>query len=340
MTPTYKANRQFFLGFLLLFGGLLLYSLSAFFTAFLGALMFYVLSKPGVLFLIKKGWNKSWIALLVILLSLFIIVIPIVLIGSMLYHKAMLASGNIDEMLVPLQNLESQLQEEFHFTVLSPKNLAALESVATKFLGGFLNQSINLVSSIGMMYFFLYFMITNVNRMEALILLYLPFSRRKIRMFGDELHAQTMSNALGVPLIAVVQGLVAFAAYWFLGLSQAGFWAVLTGICSIIPVVGAALIWLPLAIFMLFNGPTWHGVAMLAWGIAVIGVMDNVVRFVLAKKMADVHPIVTILGVIIGLNYFGITGLVFGPLLISYFVLFVKIYYSEYRRKTPLSQIK
>jgi predicted PurR-regulated permease PerM len=187
-----------------------------------------------------------------------------------------------------------------------------------------------LVSSIGMMYFFLYFMITNVNRMEALIMLYLPFSRKKIKLFGDELHAQTMSNALGVPLIAVIQGFVAFLAYWFLGLPEAGFWAVLTGICSIIPVVGAAIIWLPIAVFMFLHGPIWHGVVMLAWGFAVIGVMDNVVRFILAKKMADVHPIVTILGVIIGLNYFGITGLIFGPLLISYFVLFAKIYYQEY----------
>jgi predicted PurR-regulated permease PerM len=58
-----------------------------------------------------------------------------------------------------------------------------------------------------------------------------------------------------------------------------------------------------------------------------------VIRFVLAKKMADVHPVVTILGVIMGLQYFGITGLIFGPLIISYFILLLKMYYMEYQKK-------
>jgi predicted PurR-regulated permease PerM len=59
--------------------------------------------------------------------------------------------------------------------------------------------------------------------------------------------------------------------------------------------------------------------------------MDNVIRFLLAKKMADVHPVITVLGIIIGLKYLGITGLIFGPLLISYFLILSKIYYSDYQ---------
>ena len=92
------------------------------------------------------------------------------------------------------------------------------------------------------------------------------------------------------------------------------------------------------------NNFIWQGVFLLAWGLTILSATDNVVRFVLAKKMADVHPMVTVLGVIVGLNYFGITGLVFGPLLISYFIILLRIYYEEYqvpsqRKKRSVSSL-
>jgi len=69
------------------------------------------------------------------------------------------------------------------------------------------------------------------------------------------------------------------------------------------------------------RGNTWQGFAVLAWSALIMGSADNVIRFVLAKRMADVHPVVTVLGVIMGLNYMGVPGLIFGPLLISYFII-------------------
>ena len=68
--------------------------------------------------------------------------------------------------------------------------------------------------------------------------------------------------------------------------------------------------------------------------------MDNVIRFVLAKKMADVHPVVTVLGIVFGLNYLGITGLIFGPLIISYFLILLKIYNTEYQKPIGLQKKK
>lgn len=105
----------------------------------------------------------------------------------------------------------------------------------------------------------------------------------------------------------------------------------LTGFSSVIPIVGTGLIWVPVSIYLLAIGANWQGAFVLVWGAAILGSMDNVVRFLLAKRMADVHPIVTVLGVIMGLEYFGITGLIFGPLIISYFIILCKIYYTEYQ---------
>ena len=115
------------------------------------------------------------------------------------------------------------------------------------------------------------------------------------------------------------------------GVTEAGFWAVITGFCSVIPIVGGGIVWVPLVVMHFVNGDNWQGFFLLAWAALLMGSIDNVIRFVLAKRMADVHPVVTVLGVIMGLKYFGFIGLIFGPVLISFFIILLKIYYLEYQ---------
>ncbi len=330
MNQDQKINRYLFLAVILLFAGFLLLSLKAFFTAFLAAILFYVLSKQPVEWLIKKqGWRKSWAAVLVIVVSFFIILLPISLMAAMLYKKALTISQHTNQIIEPLKQLDANLQERFHFTLLSEKNLGGIQTFLTDFISSILNQGLNLLSAISMMYFFLYFMIVNINRMEAAIIFYLPFNREKIALFGQELKSQTFSNAIGVPLIAVIIGLFGFLAFSIIQFNEPGFWAVIIGFASIIPIVGSAIVWLPISIYLFSIGEIWQAVFIVAWGALLLSILDNIVRFLLAKKMADVHPIVTVLGVIIGLEFFGITGLIFGPLLISYFMILLKIYYLE-----------
>jgi len=249
----------------------------------------------------------------------------------MLYQKALLIAGNTDAFLAPLKQLDEQLKMEYHFELLSEKNLSGIQNYFTDFISSILSQGLHLISAMGMMYFILFFMITNLNRMEAAIIFYLPFKREKIMLFANELRAQTVSNAIGVPMIALIQGGLAWLYYMWVGLPEPGFWGVLTGLSSVIPIIGAGLIWVPVSIYIMANIGLGYGIGLIAWGSLVMGVMDNVVRFVLAKKMADVHPLVTLLGVIMGLQYFGITGLIFGPLIISYFLILLKIYYQEFQ---------
>jgi predicted PurR-regulated permease PerM len=105
-------------------------------------------------------------------------------------------------------------------------------------------------------------------------------------------------------------------------------------------VVGTAIVWVPVMGYLFVIHHTWQASFMLGWGLLILGTTDNIVRFVLAKKMADVHPIITVLGVIMGLKYFGLTGLVFGPVLISYFIILLKIYYLEFQSGVPVIKKK
>ncbi len=336
-----KANRFIFLGIIVIFGIFLFYSLIQFFTAFLTAVVFYVLSKPFLRYLInRKGWKKSNAAIMVITISFFIILLPIVGFVSLVYNKISAVAENPESILAAVKHFSSVIEERFGVQLISNETSLSVQKYVTGLLALVLNQGLNFFANITMMYFMLYFFILHTNRIEAGIVFYLPFPRSKIMLFGNELVEQTFSNAVGVPAIVVVEGVFAYFAYLIAGLPEAGLWAVLTGIASIVPIIGTALLWAPIAAYFFITDHTWQGVFIALWGIIILGLLDNVTRFLLAKKMADVHPIVTVLGIIMGLNYFGLIGLVVGPLLISYFIILLRIYYTEYQQKPLRRAVK
>jgi len=332
-TNNYKINRYVFLVIILIFAVFLFASLKQFVSAFLGAMMFYVLSKPFTCWLItKKRWSKSMTAILVIIISFFLILLPIAALVSLLYNKISAVLANPTLITDSIKQVDTIIKQKLHFDPISDSTLRSIQSFMSGLLSVVFTQGLGFITTILMMYFFLYFMIQNVNRMEAAIVFYLPFKKDKIKLFGDELVHQTFSNAVGIPAIAVVQGFFSFLCYWISGLQQPGFWAVITGFSALIPVIGTGLVWVPSAGYLLITGHTWQGFFVIVYGAIVLGSLDNVVRFILAKKMADVHPVVTVLGVIMGLRYFGFLGLIFGPLVISYFIILLKIYYVEYQK--------
>ena len=327
-----SVNRYFFLAIIILLGGALFWSLIEFFTAFLAATMFYVLSKHFVNWLIlHKKWKPNTTAVLVMAISFFIILVPIGILATMLYGKIINVAQNPATLIKPIKDFGELIETRYHINIIN-SSLSGIQDFATRFVSSVLNTSINFFTTISMLYFFLYFMIVNTNSMEAAIIQYLPFKDSHIELFSTELKAQTIGNAVVVPLIVLMHVLLAYVAYLIAGVGDPIFWGVITGFASIIPIIGSALVWVPIGIYTIISGHTWQGCFVIGWGVLVIGVSDNFMRLLLAKKIADVHPIVTILGVVLGLKYFGLTGLIFGPLIISYFLILIKIYRIEYQQ--------
>ena len=158
----------------------------------------------------------------------------------------------------------------------------------------------------------------------------LPFSQKNKENVLEEIHAIVTSNAIGIPLLAIIQGLIALIGYWIFGVPSPFFFGFLTCIATIIPIVGTALVWFPLAGYLALTGNWGEAFGLTAYALLIISNIDNILRFILQKKMADIHPLVTIFGVIIGLSLFGIMGIIFGPLLISIFILCFNIFKEEY----------
>ena len=145
------------------------------------------------------------------------------------------------------------------------------------------------------------------------------------------------SSAIGIPLVAILQGVIARSGCLVFSVPNAGLAAIATGFCSIVPIVGTMVVWVPMGIYFMVLGQWGQALGLLAFSAIFISQSDNLLRFMLQKKMADTHPLITIFGVIVGLSLFGFIGIIFGPLLVSLFLLFLDMFRKEYLADEPTS---
>jgi predicted PurR-regulated permease PerM len=326
-----RLKQFFFLLIIILWGVLLFSELYGLFPGFLGAVTLYVLCRKWMLLLVeKRKWRKSLAAATLMILSFIIILLPFGFLINLLTAKVRFAISHSSELIRGIETVNNRLQQATGFNLLTEERLQRLQEALTNFLPTFLGATFNTVSAIAVLYFVLYFMLTYAREMEAGLYEYIPLKEHNVIRLGRELQNMIISNAVGIPLIAVIQGVVALIGYFIFKVPQPVFWFVVTCFTSMLPIIGAAAVYVPMGIFLIADGHTWHGVGVLIYGFAVVGASDNVFRFMLAKKIGDVHPLITVFGVIVGVSLFGFIGLIFGPLLISMFILLLKIYSNEY----------
>jgi predicted PurR-regulated permease PerM len=176
-------------------------------------------------------------------------------------------------------------------------------------------------------------MLVNGRELEARLYEYIPLKDENVLRLGNEFRKLVIANAVGIPLIAIIQGVISLVGYFIFGVPEPLFWFAVTCFTAMLPVVGAAAVYVPMGVYLIAAGNTWQGIGVLIYGFAVVGTSDNIFRFMLAKKIGDVHPLITVFGVLIGVNLFGFIGLIFGPLLISMFILLLEIYSNEFLTK-------
>jgi predicted PurR-regulated permease PerM len=329
-----RVRQFFFIAVIILLGLLLFRELLSFVPAMLGAITLYILMHRWMFYLTeKKKWRKGAAALLLMLFSFLVILLPVAMLVNMLSGKVSYAIQHSADITAALKKVVADMETKFSVTIASDANINKLGNAIAESLPKILGATFNTLSTIFFMYFILYFMLVNGRKMEIALYEYIPLKDENVNKIGKEINTMVVSNAIGIPLIAFAQGVVGLVGYLIIGVNEPFFWFGVTCIAGMLPVVGAALAYIPLAILFFANGQTGQGIAMLIFGFGIIGLVDNILRFTLLKKMANVHQLVTVFGVIIGLSLFGFLGLIFGPLLISMFILLLKIYSSEFMVK-------
>lgn len=312
--------------------GIVLFNqLKSLIPAFLGAYTLYVLLRKWMFILMGRyKWKKGLAATALMLLSFVVILLPIYLVANMLTTKISFFMGHSQEVLNSIQTYVEKLEAQYKIQILTTANIEKVTSWGGDTLPKILGATFDTLTTIVIMYFILFFMLTDGRKMESNFYDWVPLKDENTLLLRKELNTMVYANAIGIPLIAILQGVVGLIGYLLLGVDEPWFWFVITCITSMLPVLGAAIAYIPISLLFLAAGHTGKGVIMLIYGLGIIGTVDNLFRFIVLKRIGDVHPLITGFGVIIGVGLFGFIGLIFGPILISLFLVLIKIYANEF----------
>jgi len=309
----------------------LLQQLYVFMPGFLGAITLYILLRTSYFNLtIKKQWNKTLVAVLFICASLILIAIPVFFSIELLSAKIMAMLSNPADLVLKAKLVGNKIQELTGMKVLTDENIRSLQNQAGNFIPKIINSSAGIISNFAIMFFLLYFLLKNGREVEKTLSRSIPLKEENVELLSNETRNMIRANAIGIPVLAIIQGIVATIGYAIFGVQDFALWGFMTGVCSMIPIVGTALIWVPLTAYFFATGANSQGIGLLIYALVLITNIDYVVRLTILKKLIDVHPLITIFGVIVGIGLFGFWGVIFGPLLISYFTILVRIYNNEF----------
>ena len=329
------------LGIVILIGILIVKHFYIFLPGVLGSVTLYILSKKSYFYFVeKKKWKSQGTALLYILGYTIIIALPVYLAVVILLPKLVTLFNNPVQLVVAMKLFSAKVQGATGIELINGENL----QTATKNLAGklpiFLTGTANFVTNLLLMFFVLYYMLIHGRKMEKYITEFIPLKKKNRQMLSEETDMMIRANAIGIPLLAFIQGFVGALGYFIFGIKEIGVWGFLTGVASLIPIIGTGIIWVPLTIYLIASGNTWQGVGLGIYSLVVLTNVDYVARITLLRKIGNVHPLITIFGIIVGVSLFGFVGLVFGPLLISYLILLVKIYRNEFNAvpMTPMHE--
>ena len=317
---------------IILFMGVIIFrQITPFLGGLLGALTIYILVRGQMNHLVeKRKLKRSISALLITAETIFVFLIPLGLTVWMVANK--LQDINLDPQtyIAPIQQVAEFIKEKTGYDVLGKDTLSFIMSILPR-IGQIIMESISsLAINLFVMIFVLYFMLSGGKKMEAYVNDILPFNETNTQEVIHEINMIVRSNAIGIPLLAIIQGGVAMIGYLLFGAPNILMLGFLTCFATIIPMVGTALVWFPVAAYLAISGDWFNAIGLFGYGAIVVSQSDNLIRFILQKKMADTHPLITILGVVIGLPIFGFMGVIFGPLLLSLFFLFVDMFKKEY----------
>jgi len=313
---------------ILLLGAGMAMALAPFGSGLIGGLVLYVVFHPVQVWLLRRLPPRV-AAGIVVLLAFLLLVIPTAIFAGLVLDQAKsIGTGVIHG---PLFDRIAGL--ELAGYPIGPR-LVGLGEELVKWLGasafGLLGTATRIGLNLTISLFIVYYLLLRGHNAWEAVRPYIPFSPASADLLRDRFRDVTISTVIGTGMVALIQGGIVAAGFWATGLSNAFFWGLVTVVLAILPIVGSGLVWGPGAINLFLAGSYGAAFGMVLIGVVLVGNVDVFVRPAIFRRYAQIHPLVTLIGAIGGVSYFGLLGILIGPLAISYFFELLRMYELEY----------
>jgi predicted PurR-regulated permease PerM len=282
--------------------------------------------------------RRNLAALATVAIIVVIVILPSTLITASLVQEAsgvygkfqsgeLNLAGNFQQVVDALPTWATSLLDRFGLTNLAEvqERLSAALVKGSQFLAA---QALNigqitleLIVRLFVMLYLLFFLLRDGDHLFRIIKDAIPLRPEQQRAVFSKFANVIRATVKGTIVVAVLQGALGGLIFWFLGIRAALLWAVVMAFLSLLPAVGAALVWLPVAIYFLATGAVWQGLVLIAYGGLVIGLVDNLLRPILVGSDTKVPDYVVLISTLGGIEVFGMNGIVLGPLIAAMFLV-------------------
>jgi predicted PurR-regulated permease PerM len=298
------------------------------------------------------GVRRNLAAILTVGLIVTIVILPLSAVGASLAQEAggmykKIQSGELDmvrlfrQVVDTLPSWISELMNRFGIASLGAlqERLSAGLLKGSEFLAG---QAINIgqstfefVVNLFVMLYLLFFLLRDGDWLGLRVRRALPLRDKQLDALLRKFNVVIRATVKGNMLIALLQGALGGLIFWLLGVNGALLWAVVMAFLSLLPAVGAGLVWIPVALYLLATGAIWQGVTLIAYGALVIGLVDNLLRPILVGKDTKMPDYVVLISTLGGIEVFGLNGFVIGPVIAAMFIAVWDLYSASRRDNEP-----
>ncbi|RZL54099.1 MAG: AI-2E family transporter [Variovorax sp.] len=333
-----QLQRGVFLALLATVTAAFIWILLPFFGAVMWGVAFAIIFTPLYKWLRRKmGGRSTWAALATLVITLFIVILPLSMIGVSLVQEVMLVAQSIRSGQINFAAYFQQIYDAMPRPLISLAerfNLGDMASWQERISAGAAQGSqivagqaltigqntFDFLVSFFVMLYLLFFLLRDGATLSSMVRNAVPLAKPHTHFLLNKFTTVIRATIKGNVAVAVAQGTIGGLAFWFLGVQGALLWAVLMAFLSLLPAVGAALIWGPVALYFLATGHIWQGAVLIFVGVFVIGLVDNILRPLLVGKDTQMPDYIVLMSTIGGMALFGINGFVIGPVIAALFM--------------------
>ena len=303
------------------------------------AIIFAIIFMPVKVFLDKKLKIKNTASSFLTVLIVFVVVLtPLFILGTMLFQEATTLAVRLPESGIITQYLESRLLLlENYINSIAPDaqvNLSLhtyIEGTASWIVSNFSSLFSSIAKgtiNIFLMIIALFFFLKDGNEIEKTLLKWSPLGNKHDKKILKKMTIAINSVVKGTLFIAMIQGILAGIGFVLFGVPSPVLWGFITVLSSLLPGIGTAIVLIPLVIYLYLSSGIMFAIGLLAWGLLIVGLIDNILRPILIEKDVKIHPLLILLSVFGGISFFGPIGFLVGPIVLSFVFALVELYPS------------
>lgn len=342
-----KMRTTFFFGLIIILGLAILYLFKPFFYPIFWAAIIAIMFYSVYQWLLKYLHFKTLCSLLTIIIVVAIIIIPLTILSTLVINQSISLYQNVSqgELIVQVKGVSKwlentpaapYLEEIRNYWNLHAQSFAKTVSIfLLENLKNFTQNSLEFLGLFFLMLYTLFYFFKDGPRMLKRLMHLSPLGDEYEQMIFHRFTSTARATLKGTLFVGAIQGILGGILFYITGIQGSVVWGVIMAVASIIPALGTGIIWLPAGIIMLATGNVWQGITILIVGLAVIGTIDNLLRPKVVGRDIEMHPLLVLFSTLGGIIFFGISGIIIGPVIAALFLAIITIY--EHHYKTELN---